>query len=247
MIALMETYFSSLFCIHGFLGQAEDWKKVLPAHISTTHFDLFSSEVEKRPSLDFKSLSHWINSAARLQQGTKVLMGYSLGGRIALSALLEQPGLWSAAVIIAAHPGLQVELDRKKRVELDEKWAMRFEEQEWISLLSDWNSQPVLKESSVLFRKEECYSRKALAESLRGCSLGVQADFRQQIQDLRIPILWVVGENDLKFLAVAKEVAFLNPQITLLVIPNAAHRAPWDQPEFFKSHLLEFLARIHFV
>jgi len=230
-----------LFCIHGFLGQASDWELTIPLELRWKSIDLFSKEALVPSPLDFRSFGEAIQKNVGDLPCPRVLVGYSLGGRIALHMLVEKPEIWSAAVIIGAHPGLSDEGERLRRIDGDERWAKRFEVEEWDTVLSDWNSQTVLIGSPNIERKESDFSRKTLADSLRGCSLGKQKDLREQIGKLRLPILWIVGEEDLKFLSIAKQLKKLNPRITLVVIPKAGHRAPWDQPEFFKKCLIEFL------
>ena len=174
--------------------------------------------------------------------------GYSLGGRIALHALLQNPHPWSAAVIVSAHPGLLSKEDRNQRIQTDERWADRFENDNWEQTLSDWNSQTVfqkgIRQKSIgePVREVSAYSRKALADSLRFCSLGVQEDLRNRLKTLSTPLLWVAGENDLKFVALSEEIAALrNPHITVQTIPRSGHRVLFDQPGTLGQRIQEFI------
>ena len=56
--------------------------------------------------------------------GKRALAGYSMGGRLALHALLEG-GAWDAAILIAPHPGLETGEERAARREADALWASR--------------------------------------------------------------------------------------------------------------------------
>ncbi len=250
-----------IICLHGFLGLGSDWNTVLPENINAWKQDLFSPDSthqagghasETTPPLsDFYSLSNWLNALAQQTSSTSknpnhtrnVILGYSLGGRIALATLAQKPEIWSGAIIVSAHPGLTSTKERELRIQSDEKWATLFETSEWNSLLSKWNSQPVLKNTADpnTDRLEKDFSRQRLASSLRSLSLGRQKDFRCDIQSLKIPVLWIVGENDRKFLDLATEVCSLNSGISLVILPNAGHRAPWDQPVKFKKAVSKFL------
>src|SRR5690242_6488130 len=119
----MQTTAEILYCVHGFLGQASDWEDILPPYLRKFAFDLFSPGASSQPAFDFNALGGWINDTAVKSPGPRVLVGYSLGGRIALHALTRKPEIWSAAVIISAHPGLSDPTERQKRIENDEKWA----------------------------------------------------------------------------------------------------------------------------
>ncbi len=234
----------TLYCLHGFLGRSLDWDAVIPAHLKKVALDLFSSAPQSRPSLDLVSFPEVVNQAAQVEKRPRVLVGYSLGGRIALHALVSDPKSWSGAVIISAHPGLSDLSEKATRKMKDEDWAQSFETESWGELMTRWNSQAVFEGSEPRQRIEAEFSRRSLAEALRTCSLGVQRDLRPEIRSLNIPILWVVGEQDQKFLGLARDVAQLNPLVDLEVLPGATHRAPWDRPDDFARCLDNFFGRI---
>src|ERR1041385_616117 len=73
-----------------------------------------------------------------IETDERVLVGYSMGGRLALQALIEGAA-FDRAVIVSA--GLNLEEGREERRERDEAWAMRFESDEWENVMRDWNAQ----------------------------------------------------------------------------------------------------------
>src|SRR4051812_11045421 len=109
---------TTLHFIHGFLGTSSDWDRFVkdPGHSSleVLTYDLFrrvpkglqpSSFPESLPAL-----GDWVNQQARkkrLDSRRNILIGYSLGGRIALHALTQAPEMWSGAVLASTHPGLE--------------------------------------------------------------------------------------------------------------------------------------------
>ena len=172
-------------------------------------------------------------------------MGYSLGGRLALHALVDRPGLWDAAVIISAHPGLKNQEEKEDRLKSDERWANRFLSESWGSLMEEWSAQSVFSgESSLPSRDENAYSRTTLAESLVGWSLGRQEDLRSKIEKLSIPVLWVVGEWDRKFVSIAKELKFSHPNSKVWIASEAGHRVPWQQTNAFSQELKTFITML---
>ncbi len=174
-----------------------------------------------------------------------ILMGYSLGGRLALHALLEKPEKWKAAVLVSTHPGLKSEQDKHLRIVSDEIWAGRFENEAWEDLMKAWNAQGVFKNDSVKFqRKESAFDRKSLASALRIWSLGFQQELTDEIASLEIPILWMVGENDTKFLKIAQTLKFKHPQSKLCVVANAGHRLHFEQAEIFKQNVIHFIKNL---
>lgn len=228
----------NLIALHGFLGHPSDWDGF--------HF----SDLQSINLFSFHSWSHLWEWAGQLNQsvqgrlGRKILMGYSLGGRLALHALLLSPTLWQAAIIISAHPGLLHASDKEKRDQIDREWAHRFQSEEWATLMQAWDSRDIFKQSDYKFeRRESAYQRQHLAYVLQQASLAHQDDLRQAIQGLPIPILWIVGERDQTYTELAKSIILSHPQSSISIVPCAGHRVPWEQPALFKQQVEQF---IHF-
>jgi 2-succinyl-6-hydroxy-2,4-cyclohexadiene-1-carboxylate synthase len=161
-----------------------------------------------------------------------VLLGYSMGGRLALQ-LLEQ-GRFKKAVIVSA--GLNAP-DEERRAR-DEQWARRFESEEWTSLMRDWSAQPVFG-GHTLERRERDYDRRELARQLREWSPAVLPPPR--LESIETPVLWIAGERDAKYAEIAKAAVARLPHAELWICPNAGHRVPWEQPELFVRRLRLFL------
>ena len=154
-----------IFALHGFLGSPSDWQlleKAFPK--AKLHaVDLF----DKRYSQSLIDWAKSFNESAKQSNGKRILIGYSLGGRLALHALLDNPSLWSAAILISANPGLKSEQERSDRLASDSRWASRFLIESWDVLLDDWNKQPIFANDSFSFQRcEKDFSRAQLAEAL---------------------------------------------------------------------------------
>lgn len=213
--------------LHGFLGLPSDWKHITMPHIA--------------PRIAHKGENFWI-WASNFNESTKgnILMGYSLGGRLAMHALLHNPQRWKAAILISAHPGYTNMEQRKKRVENDLSMAKKFETEEWTALMNTWNQQECFKHSAIVPRFESDYDRQELADTLRYWSLGKQDALMPQISKLDIPIFWIVGKNDLAYVSMTDSVKFAHPKSKIWLAPNAGHRVPWDTKEF-QQNIEEFI------
>ena len=164
----------------------------------------------------------------------RVLVGYSMGGRLALQALAH----FDRAVIVSA--GLNLEEGREERRARDEAWAWRFEHDPWDEVMRDWNAQPVFG-GHVVERFEHDYDRRELARQLRENSPGVLPPLAPRLHEIEIPILWVVGERDAAYVEAGKRAVSLLPNAELWICPNAGHRVPWEQPQAFAVRLREFI------
>lgn len=161
-----------------------------------------------------------------------MLLGYSMGGRLALRLLEEQR--FRGAIIVSA--GLNAP-DDERRVR-DEEWARRFESDDWSSVMRDWNAQPVFG-GNVIERCEADYDRAELARHLREYSPAVLPP--PKLESIETPVLWIAGERDAKYVDVARRAVARLPNAELWISPHAGHRVPWEQPELFVSRLRDFL------
>lgn len=208
----------------GFLGSSLDWDLFSPKDFAAEALLYLSP----KPSI---SLALWGQSFLPSEKSKNILMGYSLGGRLALHALLAHPSRWTGAILISTHPGLSDPKRREERLQRDQIWADRFLSEPWDHLMKEWNSQPVLASSKPLERKEKNYCRKTLAQMLTTWSLGSQEDLQKPLSELPVPILWVTGEED----HFSMQPKLSHPLSSICSIGSSGHRVPWDAPKPFKT------------
>lgn len=233
---------SHLILLHGFLGLSRDWDLV--PSLALKGWTLHKENLWRSVS-DF---DNWVQSfCERMSQlpGKKILLGYSLGGRLAMHALTARPDLFAGAIIVSANPGLKSSEEKTQRFATDQVWAQKFRTMPWAEVLTAWNAQAVLQPppdrsaSAVeLSREEKDFDRELLAESLELWSLGFQKDLEPKLASFEKPLLFISGEADLKF---TKILASL--QRDHIVISGAGHRVPWDNPVEFAGAVAKFLAR----
>ncbi len=229
-----------VMALHGFLGRPSDWD-LLP-------WQLVAAEVHRvdlwPAALSAQSFEDWPKPA----RGRTVLLGYSLGGRLAMHALLKEPERYLGAVLISAHPGLVLAEEKVKRKVSDDLWAAKFRSEPWRELQSNWNSQSVFQRRAshvhaALERCEADFQREALARALEVWSLSRQRDLRRELAELRKPLLYVTGEDDSKFTGLIHGLE-KGPDHRHVVIKNAGHRVPWDNPDAFVQLLTSWLQNI---
>lgn len=238
---------SLLFALHGFLGGPKDWDFLQGRLQDNNHFhaiDLYSREYSKPQEGLLAWAESFNKSAAASHWGdSKILMGYSLGGRLALHALMLQPNLWKGAVIISSAVGNLTEDEKIAREASDALWAERFSTMDWEEVMAMWNSQPLFSGSSSLLRSEVFY-RGFLGESLIHWSQAKQNDLSEQLKSLSIPILWVVGLRDAKYVSIANSLQLSHPLSLVAIVPDAGHRVHFERSEAFCSILNSFLSSL---
>jgi 2-succinyl-6-hydroxy-2,4-cyclohexadiene-1-carboxylate synthase len=198
-------------CLHGFLGNSRDWDFLRDAGF-----------VIETPPLD------------AIPPRGDILLAYSLGGRLALQSLLAGAN-YKRAILVSTGLGIEDEELRAARRASDEAWAQRFESEDFDTVIADWNAQPVLA-GPALARTRDDYDPRALREWSSGALPPVAARLHQ----LTIPTTWIAGARDTKYVAETHRAATLARNGRAIVVNNAGHRVPWEQPSAF-SGILEAL------
>lgn len=229
----------SLYALHGFLGTPADW---MPYSKIGDSVKLHPMELRCPTANSFSQWAQDFNHLAARDSNQKILLGYSLGGRLAMHALLQAPHQWKAAIIVSAHPGLKCIEMKAKRLASDLAWASKFESEPWDTLMARWNARDVLASSRPLSRDEKNYSRLELSRQLQHWSLGAQEDLQKKLAELQAPILWMAGIKDPTYANIARELHFAHSHSEIWIAPKAGHRIPWDAPEAFHTQVAQFIS-----
>lgn len=235
--------------LHGAVGAAGDWRsfagRLAERKVGTRAVDLWRF-LDCAP-MGLHDFGEAFNAEVRGSAGKRprVLIGYSMGGRLALHALLGDDSPWDAAVILSAHPGLESGRERSERIERDTAWATRALTDSWVSFLRDWRLQPILQ--GVEIRDVACDSRLAqrrreIARSFIDWSLGAQESLWARLAEIQIPVLWIAGEQDPAYADIARRAAALLPAGRVAIAPRSGHRVPWQAEAWLVEQVVEFVS-----
>lgn len=224
--------------LHGFLGRPADWDGVLGDDWTKPNWFATPLPPPGKRSGYLDDLATVLNAESL----GDTLLGYSMGGRVALHMLLQAPARWRRAVIVSASPGLNGEDERVARLERDLRWAGRFVRDDWEAVVRDWNDQPVFAYDPPdrLPRREADFERRALSSAVVFGSVARQRDLRPELRTLDLPILWIAGAKDSKYAVLAEECAALNPLFTAAIL-DAGHRVPWGATAAFQKAVADFI------
>ncbi len=230
-----------IYALHGAVGEASDWN-VLAKDLRTTGHALARVDLWQYLACCPMPISEFGAKFNREINAKKpCLIGYSMGGRLALHAILDNPGLWAKAVIISTDTGMTDERTKLERCARDTEWAALALRGDWDLFIEQWNSQPVLAGIDMPNRDKLKHRREQVARSFMDWSLGQQRDLLPQLKRITCPVLWVVGAEDEKFIKIAQRVVDVLPMVELAVIKGAGHRVPWDAPHEFALRVQQFL------
>ena len=245
----------NLWCIHGNLQLPSVWDCFDRAFITPNKLDSKSRlrlHKENLWGLYEYSFDAWTHSFLEKISGSDLsekplIMGYSLGGRLAWHAILEKPDWWRGAIIIAAHPGLDTPSEKAAQWEIDREWAYRFKVEPWKKLIKEWDQLSVFGGfESGIKRVEQDYPREIIAELFTGFSKARQRYLLTDISNLRAPpMLYISGEYDTKYTEIGATLATHASTLTHVVIPGACHRVPWENTTAFKESIQYFIDSIH--
>lgn len=243
-----------ILLLHGFTGSGRNWEELskklpgwrilapdLPGHGGT------DAPTGTMPEV-VKDLTALLDAEGVAQA---LVVGYSMGGRLALHLAATAPERVRGLVVVGATPGMRDADARQARVEADEVLAQRIET-DYESFVRDWEANPLFAtqlamapESKERIRAiRRSHAPKALAAALRLMGTGAQPPLHERLGGFTMPVLWVVGEYDAKFRAIAQDVQPLMPAARFAVLPYAGHAVYLERPSAFKTLLLSFAEKL---
>lgn len=228
-----------LWLLHGNLGSPADWKPVMEAlragGVEARALNLWKY-LECCPR-SLKDMGRVLCSEIAAQDRHPFLCGYSLGGRLAMQAVLAHPPLWKGAVFVSANPGLEDEAAKAARRAKDAEWAVQCLSAPWEDFLKEWDAQSVFEGAPPPDRSSLKPWRKSISRAFIDWSVGSQEDLAPLLKQSSVPQLWIAGQRDAKFSVLARRMAGEQA----VIIPHAGHRLPLEAPEKLAECLQLFI------
>jgi 2-succinyl-6-hydroxy-2,4-cyclohexadiene-1-carboxylate synthase len=226
--------------IPGFMQRGDAWRPV--AELLT----------ERYPSTLLDHREHSLEGrlaeiAGEAEEGS-VLVGYSLGGRLALRAVLRDPGRYAGLVTVSASPGIDEPAMRSARAEADDRLAAWMEAAPIEDVVSIWERQPLFADQSEGLIEEQRAGRMShdpgeLAMLLRTAGQGVLEPVWHELVTLDVPLLAIAGARDEGYVAAAQRMADMAPNGRAAIVEDAGHAAHLQRPELVTELITGFLNR----
>jgi 2-succinyl-6-hydroxy-2,4-cyclohexadiene-1-carboxylate synthase len=246
----------ALMLLHGFTGSSAAWAHVQPelaARFRLLMPDLLGHGRSGSPSDPARyRMEYCVEDLIAILDAMDVrrahLLGYSMGGRVALAAALERPDRFASLTLESASPGLATAAERAARVAGDSALADLVEREGVPAFVARWERMPLFASQERLPQavRERLRAQRllnhptGLANSLRGLGTGVQPPLWERLVELRMPCLIIAGELDEKFTDIGRRMAAAIWGSRLAVAGGAGHTVHLEQPEAFTRLVVEF-------
>lgn len=250
----------TIVLLHGFTGSTKTWQHIVPQlenfHVVTV--DLVGHGQTDAPAAVAEySMDRQIALLEGLfeQLGLKrfLLLGYSMGGRVALSYAARYPERIEQLLLESASPGLVEETERAARKAADDALAEKIIANGIESFTNKWENIPLFETQKKLretvqrdIRLERLSQREiGLANSLRGMGTGVMPSVWQELAKLGFPVTLLTGSLDVKFEKLAQKMLAILPNAQHLSIIGAGHAIHVENPVKFATIVKETISKDH--
>lgn len=247
-----------LLLLHGFLGSHADFVALLPA--LSKHFYCITPDLPghgqtltKPGCYTFPATAQLLlNLLDHLEIFQTHLLGYSMGGRLALYLTCHFSERLIRVVLESSSPGLKTAQERKERVKKDEAIAHQLAIIPLPNFLDQWYSNPLftsLKKFpdrySAMLQRRQNNNPLELSNALRGFSTGQQLSLWPKLHSIDTPLLLMVGTLDHKFVTLNRDMlAYCQSgrrnQATLITC-QCGHNIHLEEPDDYWQIITDFL------
>ena len=179
--------------------------------------------------------------------GRSTLIGYSMGGRLCLTAALREPDAVDALVLIGATPGISDPVQRSERRGADGELADRLERIGVQAFIEEWLALPLFAglPAWARFESERRGNTAAgLAASLRHAGTGSMTPLWDRLGELSMPVLWITGASDERYGEIAaRAVGAIGSNAHHEAISGAGHAAHLERADEATAMISEFVDR----
>ena len=241
--------------LHGFAQTPASWDEVVGHLRARGHrvcvVDLLGALSHERASMagicaHLASLVRHIAAG----EGAPVLVGYSMGGRLAAETLVRHPGLPLAALVLeSAGLGPVDEEARAALAQRNGEWAARLRAEGVEAFMDWWETLPLFATQrdlpaavrAAIRAERTANDAETLARVLEAWGAQHQAAESDTLAALGraravgTSVLYVAGERDAKYCAVADRARAAG--LPTAVIPNAGHNVHLERPDAFCAAL----------
>ena len=242
---------SRVLLLHGFTQSAGSWPPVIVDRLRRDGHDVEALDApghgeQSHVRTDLAGAAATVAHHARPRAS---LVGYSMGGRVALHVAVHSPDVVDRVVLIGATAGIEDPAERAARRAADEELAASIERDGVDAFLERWLQNPLfatLPSDAAALDSRRGNTVAGLAASLRSMGTGTQEPLWASLPHVHHPALFLVGALDEKFAAIAERMAAAwGGPAELSIVPNAGHAVHLERPDEVAARIATFLGGRH--
>lgn len=178
-----------------------------------------------------------------------ILIGYSMGGRLALSYAKNYSNLLKGLILESASPGIENFNERIARIESDNKLIEMIESQTVEEFIDYWMNQelfqtqkklPAIKLEEIRKIKIENNNKTGLINSLLGFGTGQMNSLWNDLKKIQCRTLLITGELDEKYTIINRRMNELIDTSAHSIVKNAGHNVHLENPNDFVNLIYNF-------
>jgi len=244
--------------LHGFTGSKASWVGVRAALRRTIRVIAVDLPGHGGTRMDARAFDYSLERTAdavvealdAVGVGRFALVGYSMGGRVALQIALAHGARVERLVLESASAGLATGAARTRRRRGDEALAEFVETSGIAAFVRRWEQRPLFRSLATapprvrreLRRQRLSCTPAGLAASLRGMGTGIQPWLGDRLETLAMPVVLIAGALDRKFARIARQLARRLSGSRVEIIEGAGHIPHVERAARFLRVLGEFLS-----
>lgn len=241
--------YDAVVLLHGFACLPRMWAPLLaawPQNGLPTLCPLLPGHgpgAQRRDAGDFMALA--AQQADAVGVARYLLVGYSMGGRLALAMALSQPRRCAGLVLISAGLGLAEEEARAARRGWDAQQAGAIERRGLPRFMDEWEKLPLFRTQRRLSQEARDDLRRqrlghdavALAWAMRHLGLGNMPNLGARLDELSMPVTLVTGSQDVRYSAMAQAARRTCPGLRHIVLQGVGHNVVLEAPRRLAAQL----------
>ncbi len=246
-----------LVCLHGFAEDHTTWKNFQLQGYSLYKIDLIGhGQTDAPPEKYYYELPVLLEHLRQIlreivPEDQYALLGYSMGGRLALAYALTYPEEVAEIILESSSWGIGDLEIKQARLKQDQGLAEKILLKGINWFQSYWAELPIFASQKKLPKPvwQEIQQRRrqnsalALANTLWGTGQGVFPYYGEQVKSFERPILYICGSLDAKYRALGQQMAAANSRICCKIMDGVGHNVHLEAPEAYQKTVQEFLKK----
>ncbi len=218
--------------LHGFAATARHWDRVI-AQLPTGCFTPIPMNAVDATPLTPDGVTSLAGDGTDEQF---VLVGYSMGGRLALHTALAMPERIARLVLISTGAGIEDKGERAARRAADDALAAEIELGSISDFIDRWRAvalfadDPDWVHAEVAADERRCTPAQ-LAASIRGLGVGAMTPMWDRLSELHMPVAVLAGAKDVAYVRTGRRLAAAIPDASFQALPGVGHRVALQAPE----------------